>query len=81
MMKQKRDGMRNPGTQDIPKNIVVLVMFIAIIVSITGTWMVLDAVSNAETPATANAISTKGGIALDIEYEQKKNETRAAENG
>lgn len=62
---------------DIPKNIVVLVLFIAIIVSITGTWMVLDAVSNAS-PST-NTITAKQNIALDIEYDQEKNIT--TENG
>lgn len=68
------------GQQDIPKNIVVLVLFIAIIVSITGTWMVLDAVSNTGT-SSASMITAKQNIALDIEYAQEKNATEpAAEN-
>lgn len=74
-----RKAKEYAGGQDIPKNIVVLVMFIAIIVSVTGTWMVLDAVSNTGT-TTVNTITAKESIALDIEYAQEKNTTKLIEN-
>ncbi len=63
--------------EDMPKNIVVLVFMIAIIVSVMGTWMVLDKISSVET-ATSNAmISHPKSVALDIEYDTPENKTGA----
>ena len=58
--------------EDIPKNILILMLMIVIIVSITGTWMVLDKVSNTEQMIQNKYVgSAEGNIALDIEYDQK----------
>ena len=79
MKKRKIETMHSSNTADIPKNIVVLVLFIAIIVSITGTWMVLDSISNSQvSTGFANRIieaNTQGNIALNIDYDQKINST------
>ncbi|MBN1644419.1 hypothetical protein JW851_00065 [Candidatus Woesearchaeota archaeon] len=65
--------------EDIPKNIVVLVLMIAIIVSVTGTWMVMDSIHGLETGASvSNNIGPAKTIALNIEYD---NTTQEAENG
>lgn len=64
---------------DIPKNIVVLVLMIAIIVSVMGTWMVMDSINGLETGASiSDNIGPAKTIALDIEYD---NSTQEEENG
>jgi hypothetical protein len=57
-------------SDDVPKNIVILVLLVSIIVSITGTWMVLDTIANIPSPV-ANLIQTvsQGEAALDISYD------------
>jgi len=79
----KKTGLTKKEQDDIPKNIVVLVALIAIIVSITGTWMVLDAVSG-QSPQNSiqNRIveaTTQGQIALDIQYDISENQTKTGE--
>jgi hypothetical protein len=82
-MKKRRIGLSKKEKADIPQNIVVLVLMIAIIVSITGTWMVLDAVSgvSSQNPIQNRVVeaTTQGNIALNIEYDEPKNQTKTGE--
>ena len=60
-------------------NIVVLVLMIAIIVSVMGTWMVLDKISDSNLPTPFDTIVTgnsQGNIALNIEYDSTENQTQ-----
>ena len=79
-MKKTSVNRSSPNNSDIPKNIVVLVLMIAIIVSITGTWMVLDAISGTTaSTGLANRIleaNREGNIQLNIEYDQPINVTQ-----
>ncbi len=81
-MKKMQVNRRSQNNSDIPKNIVVLVLMIAIIVSVTGTWMVLDAISGATaSTGLANQIieaNQNGNIQLNIEYDQPINTTQGS---
>ena len=82
-MKKTSVNRNSQNNSDIPKNIVVLVLMIAIIVSVTGTWMVLDAISGVSTSTgLANRIiqaNHEGNIQLNIEYDEPINITQEPE--
>lgn len=79
-MKKTSVNRISQNNSDIPKNIVVLVLMIAIIVSVTGTWMVLDAISGVgASTVLANRIiesNQDGNIQLNIEYDEPINITQ-----
>jgi len=80
MRKKNKSCLSTQEKKDIPKNIIVLVLTITIIVSVMGTWMVMDSITNLETGAAISAQASTGReIALNIEYDNQTSETENAD--
>jgi len=81
MKNKKKPYLSMEEEKDIPKNIITLVLAVAIIVSIMGTWMVMDSTTKLETRAAISAQPSPGReIALNIEYDNQTTETKNENN-
>ncbi|MBW2968564.1 hypothetical protein KY314_00390 [Candidatus Woesearchaeota archaeon] len=84
MVNKMKKRVKSKKVDDIPKNIVVLVLMIAIIVSVTGTWMVLDTISNTEIPVffqKAIVGKSNANVELNIVYDKPINQTNIPKEG
>jgi len=59
---------------DIPNGVVVVLIFVAIMVSVMGTWTVLDASNSISRQSVGaayyEALDTVGSISLEIKYHE-----------